>query len=136
MQNVSPRVLNQTHQNAQNQIASPIMKPIESLKPYTLELETNPAKFRDWLKRFESFYFASNLQTSRPIIQQTFLRECLSPKLSSLLDSKFTDDLEVISSEGDSCISILKHVMETKNPIQLRRLALFQCRQNIKNLLT
>ena len=93
-------------------IATTIMKPIESLKPYPLELETNPAKFRDWLKRFESFYFASNLQTSRPIIQQTFLRECLSPKLSSLLDSKFTDDLDKETDTDTTATSYSVHFLK------------------------
>ena len=110
---------------------APYFKPIESLKPFKLEVETSPSKFRIWSKRFESFYFASGLDKSRPITQQAFFRQCLTAELSSLIDSKITDDLEVFSSneDGNSCIAILKLFMEKQNPIQLRRLHLFQTKQ-------
>ena len=131
LSHILPKISPGPSQNATQASQITPIKPIESLKPFQLELETSPSKFRDWKKRFESFFDASNLKSAAVVIQQTYFRQCLNEGLSNILDSKITDDLPVfcINPDDDSCLKLLEEEIETRNPLTLTRLALFNAQQ-------
>ena len=53
------------------------------------------------------FLGISGLDKSRPITQQAFFRQCLTAELSSLIDSKITDDLEVFRQMTMAILALL-----------------------------
>ena len=82
-------------QNVRNEAIHGAIKPINELKPFTLDKFSTPGRFQDWKRRFKSFFLASNLDRAQIETQHAYLRNCISSQLSNLLDSQISEDLPV-----------------------------------------
>ena len=59
----------------------PKAKPVESLKPQTLDVEACPRDVENWIKRFVAYYQESNFHTASLSAQKIYLENCLSERL-------------------------------------------------------
>ena len=63
------------------------MKRVAELKPEVLSHDATAGELTIWLKKFEAYYHASNMQVTRIQVQQAYLRNCLDNALALQLDS-------------------------------------------------
>ena len=121
-------------QNERNEAQQGAIKPINELKPYTLEKFSTPGRFQDWRRRFKSFFLSSNLHRAQIETQHAYFRNCISSQLSNLLDSQIAEDLPIYPDpqtpeDTSSCMTLLQVEIERRHPLALRRLALFSTKQ-------
>ena len=104
------------------------MKLVAELKPEVLSHNARAGKLRIWLKKFEAYYHASNMQVARIQVQQAYLRNCLDNALALQLDSSIQQTTSVIGG-GVTCISNLAAIFKRKYPPLLRRKQFFSMSQ-------
>ena len=100
------------------------MKLVAELKPEVLSHDATAGKLRIWLKKFEAYYHASNMQVARIQVQQAYLRNCLDNALALQLDSLIQQTTPVIGG-GVTCILNLSAIFKRKYPPLLRRKQFF-----------
>ena len=104
------------------------MKLVAELKPKVLSHDAMARELRIWLKKFEAYYHASNMQVTRIQVQQAYLRNCLDNALALQLDSSIQQTTPLIGG-GVTCISNLAAIFNRKNPPLLRRKQFFSMSQ-------
>ena len=104
------------------------MKLVVELKPEVLSHDATAGKLRIWLKKFEAYYHASNMQVARIQVQQAYLRNCLDNALALQLDSTIQQTIPVIGG-GVTCTSNLSAIFKRKYPPLLRRKQFFKMSQ-------
>ena len=72
---------------ARDQENTGAMKLVAELKPDVLSQDATAEKLRIWVKKFEAYYHASNMQVAQIAVQQAYLRNCLDNTLVLQLDS-------------------------------------------------
>ena len=82
------------------------MKLVADLKPEVLSHDATAGELRIWLKKFEAYYHASNMQVARIQVQQAYLRNCLDNALALQLDSTIQQTTPVIGG-GVTCVTCL-----------------------------
>ena len=123
-----------TLQNERVEAHNGAFRPINELKPFTLEKSSTPGQFNEWKRRFESFFLSSNLGKAPVQVQQSYFRSCVSSQLANLLDSQISENLTVFPDpdtpeDTSSCMTLLQAELEKRCPLTLRRLALFSTKQ-------
>ena len=96
------------------------MNLVAELKPEVPSNDATAGELRIWLKKFEAYYLASNMQVARIQVHQAYLRNCLDNALTLQLDSYIQQTTPVIGG-GVSCISNLSAIFQRKYPPLLRK---------------
>ena len=104
------------------------MKLVAQLKPEVLSHDATAGELRIWLKKFEAYYHASNMQVARIQVQQAYLRNCLDNALALQLDSTIQQTKALIGG-GVTCISNLSAIFKRKYLPLLRRKQFFSMSQ-------
>ena len=104
------------------------MKLVAELKPEVLSHDAMAGELRIWLKKFEAYYHASNMQVARIQVQQAYLLNNLDNPLALQLDSSIQQTTPVIGG-GVTCISNLAAIFKRKYPHLLRRKQFFSMSQ-------
>ena len=98
------------------------------LKPEVLSHDATAGELRIWLKKFEAYYHASNMQVARIQVQQAYLRNCLDNALALQLDSTIQQTTPVIG-RGATCVTCLAAIFKCKYPPLLRKKQFFAMSQ-------
>ena len=101
------------------------MKLVAELKPDLLSHDATAGELLIWLKKFEAYYHASNMQVARIAVQQAYWRYCLDNVLALQLDSTVQQTTPVIGG-GVTCISTLFAIFKRKYPPLLKKTVLQQ----------
>ena len=111
---------------AQEQPSNQI-KLVPELKPSVLPHDATAGELRIWIKKFEAYYTASNMQHARTAVQHAYLLNCLDSTLSMQLDGGISAQTPVLGA--NSCVSKLTEIFRKKYPLLLRRKNFFQMTQ-------
>ena len=90
------------------------------------------AELRSWIEDFESYFKTNQIAENHgPKEQQIFLKNALETNLAKELFDKVVDDkTPVLGGVGSgSCLDALRQLMETKNPLEVRRYNFYKCDQ-------
>ena len=113
---------------ARDQENTGIMKLVVELKPDVLSQYATTGELRIWVKKFEAYYHASNMQVARIAVQQAYLRNCLDNALALQLDSTVQQTTPILGG-GVSCILTWTAIFKRKYPPLLRRKQFFHMTQ-------
>ena len=113
---------------------------IKELKPKQIPNGSfTMAELRSWLEDFESYFKTNQIaETHGPKEQRIFLKNALEENLAKELFNKvLDDDAPVIGGVGSgSCLDALRELMESKNPLEVRRYNFYKCNQKPKEKLS
>ena len=74
---------------------------------------------------------STNLSKADIYTQQNFFTSFLSTQFLQQIENQITEDLPVYgeNEDDDCCISLVEKQIQSRNPIQIRRLKIFQSKQ-------
>ena len=97
---------------ARDQDNSGNMKPVAELKLDVLSQDATAEELRIWVKKFEAYYHASNMQAARIAVQQAYLRNCLDNALALQLDSTVQQTTPIPGGGSHVYFCIDRHFQE------------------------
>ena len=88
-------------------------------------------ELRSWIQDFEAFFTNNHLDEQPGQVQQIYLKNALESKLEKELFDKVKDStVPVMGGAGSgSCLDLLTQIIETRNPLEVRRFKFYRCNQ-------
>ena len=112
-----------------------VTKPDHELRPTKLRSDTTMGDLRDWKDQFVSYYNSSNLRQMSYLQQQGYLLSNIDPDIGRHLRRAITQTTPIFPVPGNvSCYDLLTQFFAQRNPIHLRRQALFARRRRKASL--
>ena len=111
--------------------ALPTPKPVTDLKPDVLTFDATVAHARRWKKDFEAYHSALNMRLFLVRNQQAFLLRCLDDDVSARISRLSTATTPIFPQLNMvSCFSLIDNFFKERNPILMRRIFFFTCKQS------
>ena len=103
---------------------TPRVRVVDTLKPFVLSLQNTPVEYRNWKRKLDSFFSASNLAHATVPDQQAYVRQFIESDLDARISVRIMPSTAINGS--DSLVSFLDEVFEQRYPLFTRRLDFFR----------
>lgn len=104
------------------------VRPVEALKPFTLNASHSMIEFETWESSFRAYYTTSHIDLASVEEQQAYLRSCMDSLLWVRVKPVITRTTPVFG-QVNSCFAALRDEFEQANPLFTRRMDYFKYMQ-------